>query len=92
MHYAIQDFVHKTLGTRSVPTCGHALQDFMHNDLMHCENFNCTKNVLTLRKQNSMTTDTALSLLHALIIQAQHFWHICITQRSGLLFLPACCT
>ena len=41
MHYAIQDLVHKTLGTRSVPTCGHALRDFMHNDLMHCENFNC---------------------------------------------------
>jgi hypothetical protein len=40
MHYAIQDFVHKTLGTRSVLTCGHALQDFMHNDLIHCENFN----------------------------------------------------
>ena len=41
MHYAIQDFVHKTLGTRSVPACGHALRGFMHNDLMHCENFIC---------------------------------------------------
>ena len=41
MHYVIQDFVHKTLGTRSVPACGHALRGFMHNDLMHCENFIC---------------------------------------------------
>jgi hypothetical protein len=32
----------KTLGTRLVPTCGHALRGFMHNDLMHCENFICT--------------------------------------------------
>jgi hypothetical protein len=48
MHYAIEDFVHKTLGTRSVPTCGHALQDFMHNDLMHCENFNCISTNVTI--------------------------------------------
>ena len=47
MHYAIQDFVHKTLGTRLVPDYGHALRGFMHNDLMHCENFICI-HILTL--------------------------------------------
>jgi len=41
MHYVVQDFAHKTLGTRLVPTCGHAW-DFMHNDFMQGENFICS--------------------------------------------------
>jgi hypothetical protein len=61
MHYAIQDFVHKTLGTRLVPDYGHALRGFMHNDLMHCENFICIANLLSNFKYGNLFEEMANS-------------------------------